>query len=494
MDGFPAFPKPDDTPLTKLLRHATRPGPKSRFLLVVLCLAYVFAAGLPALKAEPARPADFNSIKAIYSSRSQPDNSINEVIHFIAIRNPSHLPLYSVGLSLWMRYTGRDLFTVRLLSLLIALLAIAFAYRLTRDTAGKAAALDAAWLLSFLAFFVFYAHQARMYSLLALVAIWVVWSYWRLLGAGESAWRGRWLALLASSFAILYTHYFGFFLLAAIGLYHLLLAPKTIRWLQVCLALGGASIGGALQAFASIYSNGLPVLLLAAVIALGLGFRRLSPGPRYILFLALAVIALLIVANEITALIIARRMRYTIAAGALLILALAIAFNLLPAWRWLRLPVAALWIAAHIIYLRSDELYLYTNQLDQKHDAVPHFQALLYEPAIQPRSSDMILTFHPDTPLNEKKQLDYYSNRAGSWRGLIHIWQDAAGNALGQSSDTRYADPTSMANWNFPIWLLHNPQETDLASMPVFADGFAQRFHSCGPLPSKATKPLSTCM
>ena len=488
------------------LRHLIQPGSKATLFLVLLCLAYVYASGLPALKAEPARPADINSIKAIYDSRSQPDRILSDVIRFVGERDPSHLPLYWVVLSHWMRFTGRDLFTIRLLSLLIGMLAIASTYRLARDTAGRASALDSAWMLSFLAFFIFYAHQARMYTMLVLAAAWVLWRYWRLLNADDSRWRIPWLMLLLSCLVIVYTHYFGFFLLAAVGAYHLLFAPKNMRWLQICLAMGAAgllflpwlpvtltimagvdwpasdalSIGGALGAFASIFSNGAPILLAMAGIVLLMRFRQLQPAQFFILFTTLAAFALLLLANEITILLVARRIRYTIAAGALLICVIAIALNQLPRWHLLRWLFAALWIIAHFFYLRSDELYLYTNQFHQRHHAVPHFQDLLYEPSIQPRGSDMILTFHPDTPLNDKKQLDYYGRKVGAWRGLIHIWQDEAGNALAQSTDTRYRDLASMANWRFPIWLLHNPQETELASMPVFADDFAGRFHRCG--------------
>ena len=37
-----------------------------------------------------------------------------------------------------------------------------------------------------------------------------------------------------------------------------------------------------------------------------------------------------------------------------------------------------------------------------------------------------------------------------------------------------------MAIWNFPIWLIYNPQETDLQSMAVFSNSFSSQFHSCG--------------
>ena len=476
------------------------------YALLMLCLLAVFAFGLRMLKAEPARPADINSIKAIYNNRDQPDYSLQDVIRFVAHQDPSHLPLYHAALSLWMRYTGRDLFTIRLLSLFSGLLAIAFAYRLARDTSGKSAALDLVWLCSFLAFFAFYAHQARMYALLSLVSLWVLWSYWRLLRAGGAGSRLRWLSFFVSCLAIVYTHYFGFFLLAALAVYHLLFARKNRRWLELCLAMAGAgllflpwlpytlsilrirdvpasdalSLGESLLAFGSIYANGLTLLPLVAIAGLLMRWQRLKQSERYIIWVTLFVFALLLAANEITALIIARRIRYTIAAGLLLLYMLALGLQFLPRWPLWRIPMMALWLALFVIYWRSDTFYMYTNQLNQRQDSVPHYQDLLYTPAIAPRGSDMILSFHPDQPLNEKKQLDYYGRKAGSWRGLIHIWHDADGSAVVQSTDTRYADLGSMARWNFPIWLIHNPQESDLDAIPAYSQHFAPQFQACG--------------
>lgn len=474
--------------------------------LVILCLCFVFLFGLRIMKSEPLRPADYNSIKPIYVSRSHPNESINSVVRFVAIQDPSHMPLYHVALSLWVRYTGRDLFTIRLLSLLTGLLAIAVTHRLVRSTGGREAALDAVILTSFLAFFLFYTHQARMYALLALVSPWVLWSYWRLLQSANKPAGGLWLSLLVSSVAIIYTHYFGLFLLAAIGSYHLLFAAKNRRWWQISLALACAvllflpwtpytlailesrqvsasdalSFGDALSALISIYANGQPTILVAAGVLLLLRIKRLKRSQAYLVFLALAVFALLLVANEITALIIAHRIRYTIAAGLLLTNVLAIALNMIPRWpRW-RPMFMALWIVLFVIYWRSDDLYLYTNQLHQRQYAVPHYQNLLYEPSIKPRSSDFVVSFHPDTPINDKKLLDYYGRRTGNWRGLIHIWNDESGNPAVLSTDTRYDSVPSMARWNFPQWLIYNPQEADLQAMGVYTDDYLTNFHACG--------------
>ena len=474
--------------------------------IVLSCLGFLFAFGLRVMKSDPLRPADFNSIKPTYISRWHPDESVSSVIRYIAIHDASHLPLYHVMLSYWIRYTGRDLFTIRLLSLLTGLLAVAVTHRLLRATAGSGSALDAVLLTSFLAFFVFYTHQARMYALLALLSPCVLWSYWKLQSSTRQPTVWHWLTLFAGSVALIYTHYFGFIVLIAVGLYHLVFAPKNRRWWQISLALGCAgllflpwtpytlsilrshhvpasealSIGAAAAALIAIYANGQPAILLAAAALLLLRIKRLTRSQVYLLFLAVTVFLLLLAANEISALIIARRIRYTIAAGMLLVYALAIALNMIPRWRLLRPLFMALWIALFILYWRSDEMYLYTNQFHQKQNTVPHYQNLLYEPSIDPQPSDFVVSFHRDTQINRNKLLDYYGRRVGDWRGLIHIWNDESGKPAVLSTDTRYDSVASMTRWNFPLWLIYNPQETDLQAMPVYTGDFLSHFHSCG--------------
>lgn len=475
-------------------------------VIVILCLCFVFAFGLRISKSEPVRQADFNSIKPIYVSRSHQNASINEVIRFVAFQDASHLPLYHVTLSLWVRYTGRDLLTIRLLSVLTGLLAIAVTYRLMRATGSRAVALDAVLLVSFLAFFLFYTQQARMYALLALASAWVLWSYWRLRIAVPAQVSRLGLSLLISSVAIIYTHYFGFFLLAAIGAYHLLFAPKNRRWWLISLAFACAgifflpwtpytlsilrihsvpasdalSVGEAISAFVSIYTNGQPLILAVAAVAVLLRIKSLGRSEAFICFVCLMAFLLLLVANEFTALLIARRIRYTIAAGMLLTYSTAIALNRLPRWESIRPVFTILWIAIFYRYWASDDMYLFTNQLNQRQYMVPHYQNLIYQPSIDPRPSDFVLSFHQDTALNEKKQLDYYGRLTGNWRGLIHIWNDESGQPALQSTDTRYDSVDTMPRWNFPLWLIYNPQETDLHEMSVFTDDFLSRFHSCG--------------
>ena len=62
----------------------------------------------------------------------------------------------------------------------------------------------------------------------------------------------------------------------------------------------------------SIYTNGLPLIVPVVVAAILLNVKQLGRSQKYVLFVAAAMFLLMLVANEVTPVIIARRIRYTI--------------------------------------------------------------------------------------------------------------------------------------------------------------------------------------
>ena len=283
------------------------------YLAAILCLAFVFAVGAANLLSDPIKTADYNSWKHIGITGGFPIFSIPETINSVAERSSDHAPLYFILLNIWGQFTGRDLATLRVLSLLFALLALAFTFRLALATGGKSAALDAVILTAFTAYFLYFSLEVRMYSLLTMLTAWVAWAYWRVSISSAPARSFHWAAFVIGSAAIINVHYFGFLVLSSIALYHLFFSPRERAWLKVPLALGVAglfflpwlpvalgsladrsipdhdvmSLIEALPAILSAYSNGLylPWLLLGAVLVVQ--FRRLDEGQRYIAAIAL---------------------------------------------------------------------------------------------------------------------------------------------------------------------------------------------------------------
>ncbi|MBN1285358.1 MAG: hypothetical protein JXB47_08170 [Anaerolineae bacterium] len=177
------------------------------------------------------------------------------IIERIAADNYTQTPAYYFVLAGWGAFAGWTTFAVRALSLLIGLAATAWTYRLGRDLIAPGAGLLAAAAMGTSAFFVEYLHEARPYTLYALLVVVNVWLYWRLVffpplspalsptrGERESARRrGAFLLTLSAALA-LYTHYFTIFVFIALGLYHLLFAPKTRAWWRAPVAMGAGGL------------------------------------------------------------------------------------------------------------------------------------------------------------------------------------------------------------------------------------------------------------
>ncbi|MCY3798574.1 MAG: glycosyltransferase family 39 protein [Chloroflexi bacterium] len=477
---------------------------KAHFAVIAFCLALTYVLGLSNLKSFPIVGAEYNSTLHLSATRFGPTYSLPETVDTV-VSDKVHSPGYVVLLNLWNRLAGRDLFALRLFSVYFGLFGVAITYRLALLTGSADIAIDAALLAASLAFAVYFTYTVRMYGLLAMLSVSVAWCYWKVTSMARPVPLRYWIAFIAASSAILWVHYLGLIALAAVGLYHLAFARKDRRWLQTCLALIAAvllfapwlpvliagiaakstpdsnalSSVDSVLAMASIYTNGLPFIAPVVGLAAALNYRRLGQAQKYILILACAIVLLLLAANEFTTLLYARRIRYTIIFALPWACALAIGLNLLPAWRLIRIPFLILWIAGFAAYSSTDDLLLYTNWLTQDQHKMPHYQDLLYEPAVVTNESDFIVSFHPDTSLTWQIP-DYYNQIPGKWAGLIHIWTAPDGIPAFKSSVPELGSVSSMASWRFPVWLIYNPQETDLGSIPAYAEGFANHYRSCG--------------
>lgn len=476
------------------------------YAIAGLCLALMYMFGVSSLKSHPATHEEWDSIKHLSTSQIGPINSIAETIESVIDKTrQDHAPGYFVLLNLWSRLAGLDLFTLRLFSVFIGLFALVFAYRLALLTGKPETALDATLLATFIGFVVYYSYTVRMYSLLPTLSIAVLWSYWKIWSMPGDVPRRLWIAFIGASAAILWVHYFGTIILAAVGIYHLFFAPKNRRWFRICLA---AMVAGLLftpwlavfaeglftrdiptsdamsfldsvLAIAAIYTNGLPFVVPVVGIAAAVNFRRLNRSQRYILIIVSTITLLLLIGNEFAPLLIARRIRYTIILALPWACALAIALNRIPYWRFLRIPCLILWIAAFTAYSRSDKFLLYTNWLDLNLHMTPPYQDLLYEPGIVTEKSDYVLSFHADAQVYPTI-FEYYDKFLVRWSGLNHIRMNSDGQPELQSSDLTYGSIESMAFWKFRVWLVYNPEQTDLETISAFTDGFLQFYRSCG--------------
>ncbi|MYD08616.1 MAG: hypothetical protein F4X02_01115 [Chloroflexi bacterium] len=477
---------------------------QAHIFLIAACLLTVYAIGASNLKAVPISHSESNSQRHLFKTYLDPAYSLAETTASVSENSAQHGPLYFVLLNLWEMLVGRDLFSLRLLSIFCGLLAVAFTYRLASIADDRNMATVAAILSAFLAFLIFYHQLVRMYSLLTLLVAVVAWVYWRVISTAAAPLAWRWATLVVAAAALVYVHYYGMVLLMAIGLYHFMFAAKARRWLEVCAAMIAAgllfapwlpvvfrgwselkipsenlSLVESAATVAQVYSNGLaPILALAAAACLA-RYKRLGPAQRYLLFLALSIFLMIIALNEVTPVLAARRLRYTVILAAPLCCAIAIGFTLLPARRLALPALVILWILACFAYIDSDELLTYTNRAYQNSDAVPSYQDFHYNAASLPSRNALILSFHPDATVDDYKVLAYYRWLLSDWAHVAHITTDASGGVHIQSGLSTYSSPDAIVSNSNGIWVIHNPQQTDLNSLEVYRDWFARNFQMC---------------
>lgn len=426
-------------------------------------------------------------------------------------RSPQHGPLYFLLLNAWRNFAGDDLFVLRLFSLLCGLLTLAATFHLAARCRGRQLGLAALLIIAFLAYHLFYSHTARMYTLLPLFAVWVIWSYWNLLDETGYIPRWRWLSLLFSAALILYLHYFGAMVLAAIGLYHLLFVPKGRRWwlLSLVLLVAGlcfvpwlpVAIDGfsnrislvdarlpvleSMFTYLLVFSNGLIFLPLLAAALAARNFRRLSPVEKFTLLITAFTLLLAVLANEFTPILVARRMRYMTVLTVPFCCSLAICLRLLPRWNIIRFPALMLWVASFIAFSRSEDLLHYANKLDQNLHKTPHYQDFIYAVEDLPGHNELILSFHPDSPITVTKTLRYYRAALARYAHLVHISYKANGDLDIQSNLSTYATLAAIAENAKGIWVIHDPQQTDLQSLDVYTNWFSKIYLPCQRLVDK---------
>lgn len=124
-------------------------------------------------------------------------------------------PLYYLLTWLWTQLFGLSTAMLRMPGALAGVLCVPVAYLALRRVVGESAAVAAAWLTATSPVLVSYSLDARAYSLMVLFCLLTLWATSALLQAPS---RSRWCWWALACLALLYTHYFGgFVVLAEIG-------------------------------------------------------------------------------------------------------------------------------------------------------------------------------------------------------------------------------------------------------------------------------------
>jgi 4-amino-4-deoxy-L-arabinose transferase-like glycosyltransferase len=169
-------------------------------------------------------------------------------------------PLYYYAVSAWTRLQGRGEWALRFPSAFAGVLTVPALWVLARRLFGRGpdgriAALVAALLAAISPLYVYYSQEARMYAQLTLLGVLAGYALLRAVAAEQPRSEIRWwTGFVFCAVAMLYTHYFGVFLLLAYGLWFLIAwAPDAARaiikrnaWRKLSFAVGSALVIGVL--------------------------------------------------------------------------------------------------------------------------------------------------------------------------------------------------------------------------------------------------------
>ena len=407
-------------------------------MLGILLLAFALGAGQ--LNADILWVDEMHSVSAF--GAANPSQDIAGLIAKLADKTPEHAPLYFVMGAGWAQVVGWSQVALRYLSLLCGILALAWLYRIGVELLGRRSALMAAFLCASNAFVIIYFHELRNYTLWLLLCLLHFWLYWRLRAGGRAAWT-RWLAMVLTASAMLYTHVFSLFVLLAYGACHLLAPVKDRRWLGVAIAWGFAALSflpwllplaasfaqatdidslrakadttiALMPMLAAIAANGIELLWLP--IAAMLGWRVWRGRWREWLplgMVAAAIVIAIIAYHELAPFLSARRLRYFLPALAFALLIIGHLLATAQHWRIVAALFLCCWLAGGWHITRQAERWAYAGHHSL---LVPHPPLHKFADALRgvARPQDALLGFTQSSFLNHGlhfgfSAIDYYS-------------------------------------------------------------------------------------
>ncbi|HVF27524.1 MAG TPA: glycosyltransferase family 39 protein, partial [Pyrinomonadaceae bacterium] len=181
-------------------------SPKSSLILFALAVALYVAARLWRLTASCLW---FDEIFGVHAAR----HGWRTLIDFVAA-DIIHPPLFYVLLKIWIGVGGESLLWLRLFPALTAVAAIAPFMLLCRELRLRTPETNLALLLLAVnGYLIKYAQEVRMYSLLFLFALCSLWLFARFINRKSDSHRTL-AALTLVNLLLVYTHYFGWMMVA----------------------------------------------------------------------------------------------------------------------------------------------------------------------------------------------------------------------------------------------------------------------------------------
>ncbi len=153
-------------------------------------------------------------------------HSWDSILWFVSL-DLIHPPLFYVLLKLWIGIGGESVFWLRLFPVIFSVVAIFPFLSLCRELKlGKWTQVVALFLLAINGSLIKYAQEVRMYSLLMCLSLFLIWLFARYFVKGKS-----FLPLVIVNVLMVYTHYFGWFVVLSEVL--LIVWFQRIKWRRI---------------------------------------------------------------------------------------------------------------------------------------------------------------------------------------------------------------------------------------------------------------------
>jgi 4-amino-4-deoxy-L-arabinose transferase-like glycosyltransferase len=154
----------------------------------------------------------------------------------LVVEDVVHPPLFYILLKLWVIAFGDSLLSVKLFPVLISVAAIVPFFMLCRELRLKGAAFNLALVLMAVnEYLITYSQDLRMYSLVMLMTVTSLWLFARFFNSPSHSTRLL-AALFAANLLLVYTHYYGWLVIAIEFFFLLLWGRKNLLSFSIALA------------------------------------------------------------------------------------------------------------------------------------------------------------------------------------------------------------------------------------------------------------------